>query len=341
MRRWSRFAVMALLTLAPNWSGPAHRPVLGRYAHIKATPVAFDPENPARRRAGALTFLGGMELTSDDPAFGGFSSLMVGQGKFTLLSDGGNIAIFHLRPGLRVKHAIFRDLPGGPGTGWYKSDRDSESMTADLATGQIWVGFEHSNAIGRFARGFETAEDGGSPPPMRDWSDNGGAESLVRLRDGRFLTIAETDRRWGSNARNAILFAGDPVAQPDRWVRFGYVPPDGFDPSDAAELPDGRLVVLNRRLDFPFVWSAVLTVIDPAQIKPGVILRGVEIARLAPPLSVDNFEGVAVTREGAATILWLVSDDNLFVLQRTLLFKFRLDLPETPPARSPKGERAG
>ena len=52
-------------------------------------------------------------------------------------------------------------------------------------------------------------------------------------------------------------------------------------------------------------------------------------------------EGIAITREGAATIAWLVSDDNLFVLQRTLLFKFRLDLPETPPARSPNGERAG
>jgi len=327
-RRWVRFAMIAVLALLPTWSGPAHRPVLGPVADIKAWPVAFDPGDPAHRTQGALTFLGGMELTSDDPAFGGFSSLKVGGGKFTLLSDGGNIAMFRLYPGLKIKHALFGDLPGGPGRGWFKSDRDSESMTADPATGQIWVGFEHRNAIGRYAAGFTRIEAGRSPRVMRNWSDNGGAESLVRLRDGRFLTIAETDRRLdGSDARNAILFAGDPVEQPDRWVRFGYVPPEGFDPSDAAELPDGRILVLNRRLDLPFRWRVALTVIDLKQAKPGAILRGTEIARLESPLSVDNFEGVAVTREGPATIVWLVSDDNLFVLQRTLLMKFRLDLP--------------
>jgi len=91
-------------------------------------------------------------------------------------------------------------------------------------------------------------------------------------------------------------------------------------------MPDGRVLILNRKLALPFSWSAVLTLIDPRDIRPGVTIRGREIARLAPPLTVDNFEGLAITREHGATMLWMVSDDNLLILQQTLLMKFRLDL---------------
>ena len=55
------------------------------------------------------------------------------------------------------------------------------------------------------------------------------------------------------------------------------------------------------------------------------MIRGRSIAALAPPLVHDNFEGMAITREGGATILWLVSDDNQSMLQRTLLLKFALE----------------
>ncbi len=344
MRRLVQLLLIAGLIVSLAWTAPAPRPVLdvADPATITATPVPLDPGDPAHVRVGALTFLGGMELTSPDAAFGGYSSLLVGGGDFTLLSDGGNLAWFRLAPGLRVEGARFGDLPAGPGNPRHKYNRDSESMTVDPATGRVWVGFEHRNAIFRYAPGFTAGEGGVAPAPMRGWSDNGGPESLVRLRDGRFLTIAETDRRPHSGgARNALIFATDPVAAPDRWIRFGYIPPNGFDPSDAAQLPDGRILVLNRRFALPFRWSAALTLIDLKDARPGAILTGTEIARLEAPLSVDNFEGLAIRREHGTTVLWLVSDDNLFQLQRTLLFKFRLDLPQTPPARVPGGKRAG
>ena len=38
-----------------------------------------------------------------------------------------------------------------------------------------------------------------------------------------------------------------------------------------------------------------------------------------------SFRMVATTQEKGATIVWLVSDDNQSLLQRTLLLKFRLD----------------
>lgn len=331
MRRRYRYALIAALLLAMQWSGPSGRPVLGDRADIKVTPTILDPASPKNVKVGALTFLGGAILTSRDPAFGGFSSLIVRGDDFTMLSDGGTIARFRMGSDWRITAAGFGDLPAGPGNAQYKANRDSESMTRDPATGQTWVGFEHTNQLWRYSHGFGLPAKGVAPLYMHDWSDNGGAESMVRLRDGRFLVIAETDRRPHSGgARNTLIFYGDPVEQPERGFRFGYIPPEGFDPSDATQLPDGRILVLNRQLQVgigrPLCWSAVLTLIDPKDFAPGRIIRGREVARLAPPLNTDNFEGLAMTREKGATILWMVSDDNLFFLQRTLLMKFRLEL---------------
>ena len=326
MRRRTRYPLMILLALFCQWSGTPERPMLGADADLTATPVLLDPANPARVKVGALTFLGGVDLTSRDLAFGGYSSMTIDHGLFTLLSDGGTIVRFRLDDRFRLSARQFGDLPIGPGTGWRKEDRDSESMTLDRVTGQVWVGYERVNQIWRYSPGLTQPARMVAPKPMADWSENGGAESMVRLRDGRFLVIAETSRRLPSQARSALIFDRDPVEKPLRGFEFGYLPPDGYDPSDATQLPDGRVLILNRKLAFPFAWNAVLTMIDPRRIRPGITIRGREIARLAPPLTVDNFEGLAVTQENGATIVWMVSDDNLLILQRTLLMKFRLDL---------------
>jgi hypothetical protein len=65
-------------------------------------------------------------------------------------------------------------------------------------------------------------------------------------------------------------------------------------------------------------------VIDPAEIATMKVVEGRELARLAPPLSVDNMEALAVERDGARTIIWIASDDNFNPMQRTLLMKFAL-----------------
>jgi hypothetical protein len=209
-------------------------------------------------------------------------------------------------------------------------------MTVDPATGQTWVGFERANEIWRYTPGMAHGEAHAAPKAMADWAPNGGAESLVRLADGGFIAISETDP-WphGKNkgkGRAAIRFAGDPTAHPRAGFAFSFLPPSGFDPSDVTLLPDGRLLVLTRRFRLPFEFSSKLVVVDPAAIRPGALVRGREIATLAKPLIHDNFEGIAVTREGNATILWIVSDDNQLFLQRSLLLKFRLE-PDPAPAR--------
>lgn len=319
------FSLGSILLLSA--SGRDGRDVLGKVPRMAVERVQLDPRDPARTRVGALTYLGGIRLTSPDRAFGGFSSMQVKGDRFTLLSDGGAYIRFRMGQDWAPRDLIFGDLPDGPGSGWLKAQRDSESMTSDPVTGRIWVGFENYNAIWRYDDGLSRAERSVRPASMRGWSANGGPESMVRLADGRFLVIGETSRPKGSRSgREALLFPGDPTLPGMEPVRFVYMPPgEDHDPSDAVQLPDGRIIVLNRRFAVPGLFSARLTLIDPREIRPGAVLRGIQIAELAAPLLHDNYEALAVTREGEDTILWIASDDNQQFWEWSLLLKFRVE----------------
>lgn len=309
-------------------SGVDSRLVLGNHADLRATPVALDTLDPARTKVGALRYLGGVSLHSRDPAFGGLSAMQVVGDRFTLVSDGGNVVRFRMGPDFTPREASFADIGEGPGTGWEKRDRDVESLTHDPVTGRIWLGFERANAIWRYDASLIRAQRHAAPPAMADWSANGGAESMARLRDGRFLVISESARPKGvlaKTGRIALMFAGDPTEAPHRGFRFTYVPPAGFDPSDVAELPDGRLLVLTRQFSIPDLFTAKLVIVDPRAIRAGAAVSGREIAHFASPLLHDNFEALAVTQEGGDTIIWMASDDNQQVWERSFLLKFRLE----------------
>jgi hypothetical protein len=318
-------SILLILIFVPQWSGEARLPLLPRNVSVGARQVVLEPGNPQRTRLGGLTFLGGVALEGDGAAFGGFSAMAVDGHRFTLLSDGGNIVSFTMGADWRPRAVRFTELPAGPGKGWRKQDRDSESLTRDPATGQIWVGFERANAIWRYGRGFVHAQAHATPSVLANWSSNGGAEAMVRLRDGRFIVLAEDRKGDAAGTMRGIMFAGDPVVAPRRGFAFSYRPPRGFKPTDMAELPDGRIAILNRRFALPLSFTATLTVVPRTAIRRGAVVTGREIARFEGAVLHDNFEALAAVREGQETILWIASDDNQLFLQRSLLLKFRLD----------------
>ena len=317
-------AVLILLLCQLSASGEEPRLSFVGRGQMSATPVALDSADRGRARVGSLIYLGGVRLTSPQAAFGGFSSMQVRGDRFTLLSDDGHLVQFRMGADFRPRDLHLRALPGGPGTGWFKADRDSESQTADPATGRVWVGFEHANAIWRFDD-FGRAEAHAAPREMTDWASNGGPEAMVRLASGHFLAISETTRPKGGKGRIGLIFGGDPTDPKVRIERFAYVPPQGYDPTDMAELPDGRLLVLNRRVSLADLFTAKLVLIYRGAVRPGAIVQGREVATLAAPLLHDNFEALAVTEEGGATIVWIASDDNREWFEQSLLLKFRLD----------------
>lgn len=292
---------------------------------LTATPVALERGNPSRTRVGALRYLDGWVLQSPDGRFGSISALWADRGRFTAIADTGQMFRFRMDDGGKMSEVAFLPLPGVPNPADDKKGRDSESITVDRATGRAWIGFEQYQQIWRYAPGLARAEAHAAPAAMKDWPENGGPESLVRLRDGRFIVFAEQQEGPGDTFE-ALLFAGDPTdpATPPP-LRFFYRGVAGYLPTDAAELPDGHLILLNRHFTLMDGVSAVVTIVDPRAIAKDAIVAGREIARLASPLTVDNMEAISVEQEGGRTILWIASDDNQQPIQRTLLMKFALE----------------
>lgn len=326
-RAWlSPFLVLALV---PGWSGDARLPLLGKEARIDARYLPQLSADRAQSRIGALEYLGGVELKSPDPAFGGFSALHVRGDHFLLLSDGGGVVRFAMGEDWRIRDASFAELSEGPRTGWEKRDRDSEALAVDPETGTHWVAFENANAIWRYDATLGRATGAVRPAAMRRWPRNGGPEAMARLRGGRFLILSESARRDApEGSYHALIFDRDPVAPGAVASRFYYRPPAGFNATAADELPDGRVIVVNRRVVWPNGFEAAVTIVDPGDIRPGAVVTGREVARLGGGLwsgfGRDNFEAVSVVREGEDTIVWLATDHNMQWPQRSLLLKFRL-----------------
>ena len=148
--------------------------------------------------------------------------------------------------------------------------------------------------------------------------ENGGIEALVRLPGGRVLALSE---EMTTNDGAQVGWIGDGR----NWSRLRYVAGPDFKPTGAARLPDGDVLVLERRFSRLSVPGARLVRVRADTIKPAATLIGEELARIEPPMTFDNFEGVT-TRIGpqGEVFIYLLSDDNYFFLQRTLLLVFEL-----------------
>lgn len=316
--RWA-LSLGAVLLIVPRYAGNERLPLIGAQPSI--TIVPYVPEGGWPTRIGGLVPLAGYKLRSHDPAFGGFSAIGWRGGRATLMSDGGNLVSFALRDAEAIDSRGYV-LPDGPAVGWNRADRDSESLALDPDRGTAWVGFENQNEIWRYGADLQLIEGRSAPGLMRKWVRNQGAEALVRLPDGRFVAFAE--RKPNRRERYAVLFSGDPTDPRTRAASFRFIPPDRYDPSDAAVLPNGDLLVLNRRFQYPFNFSAKLVRVAATGLRPGAQVRGTVIATLAPPLMRENCEGIAVTQERGATMVWIVTDNDGMPWRPSYLLKFQL-----------------
>ncbi len=326
-RRFAQLGVILLLAIA---SIGGHRSYWRNDSQaIAAIPLKLDPNNPTRKRVGALTFLGAWELRSENSDFGGISGVAIGPGsRFLAISDAGTLIAFTLSEPNHLKSSFIAPLPGAAGTEYH--ERDSEGMAYDPASGRIWVSYEWRHAIRRFPAALSRVDGIRRIEFAQGWGANGGIEAIVRLPDGRFIAFNETQRRQDGSL-SAFMFSGDPVERGSSVTSFGYRAPEGYRPTDAAMLPDGRLLILNRQVNFPRGFSVKLTIIDPADISKDFAVQPITIATLATPLLIDNMEALAVTEEAEQNIVWMLSDDNFSPLQRTLLMKFALQLPRKKP----------
>jgi hypothetical protein len=304
---------------------------------IEARPIpAFDTRDRAHTRLGALQYRSGLVLTSTYKEFGGISGLRLddkGEG-FIAISDRGDWFTGKIAysgdamVGITdVEAAPMLGVDGRPITarGWY----DTESIAVDGPT--IYIGLERVHQILKFDFGRDGVRARGEPipqpPGMRKLPNNGSLEALVMVRKDRFKTSPLAGMLLAISERGL-----DSAGNISAWIIGGKAPASfsvrrtrNYDISDAALLPSGDLLLLERKFSLFGDTGVRIRRIPLASIAPDAVIDGPAIFDADLGYEIDNFEGldVHVSPDGD-TVLTLISDDNFSMLQRTLLMQFTL-----------------
>ncbi|MNT33528.1 hypothetical protein D3C72_1694610 [compost metagenome] len=95
--------------------------------------------------------------------------------------------------------------------------------------------------------------------------------------------------------------------------------------TDGAFLPDGDLLLLERRFNFASGLGMRIRRIPGASIRPGAVVDGDVILEADMGYQIDNMEGLDVVAgpDGDISVI-IVSDDNHSILERNLMLEFRL-----------------
>lgn len=281
--------------------------------------VPLSEGGAGQRKAGELAYLGGWSISSNHPGFGGISAMHIEGQDVLALSDAGTVSRFQLPNAGNAALQVVR-LADGPGATARTVNRDMEAIAVDGGT--AWIGYESGDAVWRYSLRDWRSDAHAAPSAMKAWPRNQSVEAMLKLPGGRFLVFSEG--HWLSDGSSEVLlFDGDPSLAGTKSVSLGYRPPDGYKLTDAALLPDGRVLYLNRRVGLTG-FTAKLMLGTLPRLLPGTRLSGQLIADFRPPLIVDNMEAVSVTQENGRAIIWIASDNNFSPLQQTLLLKFAL-----------------
>lgn len=321
-----RIALWGLLLIAALLAGGyiyLHQPFARDGTEL--LPVPLSPDDAELDRAGDLAFLGGLDIPRMGRNIGGLSALRwdAETGRLLALTDdarwvwitpqeinGQLIGITEIEVG------HLRGLEGEKLSG--KRKGDSESLTRSAQGGWL-VGFERDHRVWRYPALDKAAVATVIDPvaALGAMEDNHGLEAMAG--DERNL-LACAERPATSPQANCAIYRGEA----GRFAPFSVAPPDdiarlGGVPTDAAALSNGAFVVLFRSYSPGDGNGAAIRIYSDTG-------DWSELASFRPPLSVDNFEGLAVREEGNKTFLYIVSDDNFSPGQRTLLMKFEIPM---------------
>jgi hypothetical protein len=318
---WLPLTVAATLAFAEDQAGEA--------VAIRSAAVPLDPRDPSVTRVGKLEFRGGLHLTSEDKRFGGLSALAVsGDGsQLTAITDQGGWLtariVYDQRGWLQEvtdgRMGLLHAPSGRPLAG--KENQDAESL-ARLPDGSMIVGFERAHRLWKYPAGPNPLD--GSPLPLRVPNNlyraplNGGIEALGSLWDGRLFALTEY---WiDKDVVRGWLGGGA------GWWTLGYKFTGAYRPSDAGVMPTDDLAVLERAYNPNRGITGIrIAHVRTQDLRKGAKLTGEVLADLKPPLTLDNFEGIACRADAdGRSLFYLVSDDNFSEQQRTLLLLFAL-----------------
>ena len=305
----------------------------GAPADIRATVISTLRPGSQETQFGALEFVGGLELSSDNALLGAISAIRFrpDQRHFISVLDTGHWltgAIERDDKGRLKGITEARIMPmidryGDTDAG--KGAMDAEGLA--LRGDHVLVSYEQHHRVDTYPDpGFETSPPDDTIPiliPRRQLRANRSLEALMIAPQssplaGAAVIVAEDSLDDQGNMLAAIL---DGPLQ----GRFTVRHYDSFDVSDGVFLPDGDLLLLERRFGLAHGLGMRIRRIAGADIRPDAVVDGKVIFEANSREQIDNMEGIDVFRAADGTLhLILVSDDNHSILQRSLMLEFRL-----------------
>ncbi|MFN4272251.1 MAG: esterase-like activity of phytase family protein [Aliihoeflea sp.] len=320
------FAVLALAA-APALGEPAFDVEL-TFLPIDRFRIGTD-----EARFGPFEFLGGFEMQSPLRRFGQLSSVrfLSPGSEFVGVADHGHWffgAVARDEAGVPVGMSRFsmQRIIGDDGQPVHEkhyADAEGLSVHDGIAT----VSFERDHRVVEYV-----LEPGGMGAPVGELDFlipekllgyNAGIETVARAPDdghleGARIVIAERAADAEGNIQAAILEG------PERG-RFWVVRSGNFDITDGVFLPDGDLLLLERRFSLPLGVAMRIRRIAGDHIMREVLVDGPVLYEADMTHQIDNMESIDWwRREDGALVVALMSDDNQSRFQRSLYLEFVL-----------------
>lgn len=304
-------------------------------ARVSVIPITFDRDNPEKTRFGKLTFRGGLNIFARSAHFGGYSGMVIDPAGTRILavSDAGSWMRATLNyDGRQLKgitNARLGPILGKDGRPLRSvTEQDAEGIalvSGDTANGTALIAFERDHRIMRYPFTPERfgPPNGTVPLPKASTSliDNLGLEAVAVIWAGRLkgTVIAFPERLKDRNGNLIGWMLGGRSPGTIVIRRLG-----GFDITDAAGLPDGGIILLERRFRYSEGVKMRIRRIAANDLRPGRLIIGEVLLEASDIFNIDNMEAISVHQAHGETVLTLMSDDNFSAFQRSLIMQFAL-----------------
>lgn len=326
---------LAILLLGPLPLFAAELLTKAETVNVRAKPIETFQIGSSDKTFGELTFLGGFEVLASNRNVGGLSGAVSLDGGAQLLAvtDNGHwvaMSVDQTSEGVATGLSEVRIAPlrGADGkTLRARWGHDTEALA--LAPDGLYVSAERNHAIYHYPWPLSTGQERmigqvRLPKALTSLPRNTGIEAIAAgpaggPLSGKLVAISETSQSAAHDYTAFLLGSGGPE-------EFSIRRHDGFDATDAAFLPNGDLLLLERRFDLRNLIGMRLRRLSEDQLTAGAVAEGELLLEADFNYQIDNMEALAVHQNAAGdTILTLLSDDNRSLLQRTLLLRFRLE----------------